>query len=49
MTDWLNSRELAQGFFPILENVLLSEEEITTTEDCRLEQLYQIFESRIEV
>ncbi|NMX24844.1 hypothetical protein HGP05_09660 [Streptococcus sanguinis] len=28
MTDWLNSRELAQGFFPILENVLLSEEEI---------------------
>ena len=49
MTDWLNSRELAQDFFPILENVLLSEEEITTTEDCRLEQLYQIFESRIEV
>ena len=49
MTDWLNSRELAQGFFPILENVLLSEEEITTTEGYRLEQLYQIFESRIEV
>ena len=49
MTNWLNSRELAQGFFPILENVLLSEEEMASTEDYRLEQLYQIFESRIEV
>ena len=49
MTDWLNSRELAQGFFPILENVLLSEEEMASTENYRLEQLYQIFESRIEV
>ncbi|MGT2906268.1 hypothetical protein [Streptococcus dentiloxodontae] len=47
MTAWLSSRELAQAFLPVIEEYLLTEENLDAEEEQRLEQLYRVFEARL--